>query len=170
MMRKLAFLAPLGAVLAVAAGPAVASPATADPATVTVTLGPDMREKVRDLGERDVREQADRLAEVVRRGLADNTRLDGARVELVLTDLRPNRPTFQQMAAKPGLDAFRSISIGGAAIEGTITTAEGEVLPVRYDWFSHNLADVHGYGAWHDADRAYRGLAGRLADGRYVSR
>lgn len=166
-MRKLAFLAPLGAVLAVAAS---AAPAMADPATVTVTLGPDMREKVRDLGERDVREQADRLAEVVRRGLADNSRLDGARVELVLTDLRPNRPTFEQMAAKPGLDPFRSISIGGAAIEGTITTAEGEVLPVRYDWFSSDLADVLGYGAWHDADRAYRGLAGRLADGRYVSR
>ena len=170
MMRKLAFLAPLGAVLAVAASPAVAGPAMADPATVTVTLGPDMREKVRDLGERDVREQTDRLAEVVRRGLADSGRLDGARVELVLTDLRPNRPTFQQTADKPGLDPFRSISIGGAAFEGTITTADGEVLPVRYDWYSSNLAEVRGYSTWHDADRAYRRLADNLADGRYVSR
>ncbi len=164
-MRKLAFLAPLGAVLAVAA-----TPALADPATVTVTLGPDMLEKVRDLGERDVREQTDRLAEVVRRGLADNARLDGARIELVLTDLRPNRPTFQQTANKPGLDPFRSISIGGAAIEGAITTADGQVLPVKYDWYSSNLADVRGYSTWHDADRAYQRFAGRLADGRYVSR
>ena len=96
--------------------------------------------------------------------------LDGARIELVLTDLRPNRPTFQQMADRPGLDGFRSQSIGGAAIEGQITTADGRTLPVRYDWFSSSLADVHGIDTWSDADRAYRRLAVNLADGRYVTR
>ena len=164
-MRKLAFLAPLGAVLAVAAGPALA-----DPATVSVTIGPDLQEKTRDLGERDVREQADRLAEVVRRALADSGNLDGARIDLVLTDLKPNRPTFEQMADRPGLDPHRSISIGGAAIEGRITTADGRVLPVKYDWFSQSLAEVRGFSTWQDADRAYERLASRLADGRYVSR
>ncbi|MDY6925149.1 MAG: hypothetical protein SWI22_14465 [Pseudomonadota bacterium] len=164
-MRKLAFLAPLGAILATLAGPAMA-----DPASVTVTLGPDLQEKVEELGERDVRQQSDRLAEIVRQGVGDSVRLDGARIELVLTDLKPNRPTFEQMADRPGLDPFRSISIGGAAIEGVITTADGEVLPVKYDWFSHNLADVRGYGTWQDAERAYRRLADHLAEGRYVSR
>ena len=164
-MRKLAFLAPLGAVLAVAAGPALA-----DPATVSVTIGPDLQEKTRDLGERDVREQADRLAEVVRRALADSGNLDGARIDLVLTDLKPNRPTFEQMADRPGLDPHRSISIGGAAIEGRITTADGRVLPVKYDWFSQSLAEVRGFSTWQDADRAYERLANRLVDGRYVSR
>ena len=164
-MRKLAFLAPLGAVLAVAAGPALA-----DPASVSVTLGPDLQEKVAELGERDVRRQADRLAEVVRRTLARSGDLDGARIDLVLTDLKPNRPTFEQMAERPGLDPHRSVSIGGAAIEGQITTADGQVLPVRYDWFSHSIADVRGYSTWQDADRAYERLASRLADGRYVSR
>ena len=164
-MRKLAFLAPLGAVLAVAAGPALA-----DPATVSVPIGPGLQEKTRDLGERDVREQADRLAEVVRRALADSGDLDGARIDLVLTDLKPNRPTFEQMADRPGLDPHRSISIGGAAIEGRITTADGRVLPVKYDWFSQSLAEVRGFSTWQDADRAYERLASRLADGRYVSR
>ena len=164
-MRKLAFLAPLGAVLAVAAGPAMA-----DPASVSVTIGPDLQEKADDLGERDVREQADRLAEVVRRALARSGDLDGARIDLVLTDLKPNRPTFEQLAARPGLDGHRSISIGGAAIEGSIVTADGRVLPVKYDWYSHNLAEVRGYSTWQDADRAYERLAGRLVDGRYVSR
>lgn len=164
-MRRLAFLAPLGAVLAVAAGPAMA-----DPASVSVTLGPDLQEKAGELGERDVREQADRLAEVVRRALARAGDLDGARIDLVLTDLKPNRPTFEQMAERPGLDGHRSISIGGAAIEGSITTADGRVLPVKYDWYSHNLAEVRGYTTWQDADRAYRRLAGNLADGRYVTR
>ena len=164
-MRKLAFLAPLGAVLAVAA-----SPALADPASVSVTLGPDLQEKVAELGERDVRRQADRLAEVVRRTLARSGDLDGARIDLVLTDLKPNRPTFEQMAERPGLDPHRSVSIGGAAIEGQITTADGQVLPVRYDWFSNSIAEVRGYSTWQDADRAYERLASRLADGRYVSR
>ena len=151
--------------LAVAAGPALA-----DPATVSVTIGPDLPEKTRDLGDRDVREQADRLAEVVRRALADSGDLDGARIDLVLTDLKPNRPTFEQMADRPGLDPHRSISIGGAAIEGRITTADGRVLPVKYDWFSQSLAEVRGFSTWQDADRAYERLASRLADGRYVSR
>ena len=164
-MRKLAFLAPLGAVLAVAAGPALA-----DPASVSVTLGPDLQEKVAELGERDVSRQADRLAEVVRRTLARSGDLDGARIDLVLTDLKPNRPTFEQMADRPGLDPHRSVSIGGAAIEGQITTADGQVLPVRYDWFSNSIAEVRGYSTWQDADRAYERLASRLADGRYVSR
>ena len=60
--------------------------------------------------------------------------------------------------------------IGGAAIEGSITTADGQVLPVRYDWYSNSIADVRGYTTWYDADRAYQRLASRLADGRYVSR
>jgi len=164
-MRKLAFLAPLGAVLAAAAGPALA-----DPASINVTIGPDLQQKADELGERDVREQADRLAEVVRRALAREGRLDGARIDLVLTDLRPNRPTFEQMAHQPGLDFHRSLSIGGAAIEGSITTADGQVLPVRYDWYSNTIAEVRGHTTWQDADRAYQRLAGRLVDGRYVSR
>lgn len=164
-MRKLAFLAPLGAVLAVAAGPALA-----DPASVNVTLGPDLQEKVEELGERDVRRQADRLAEIVSRALAHTPALDGARIDLVLTDLKPNRPTFEQMAQRPGLDGHRSISIGGAAIEGSITTADGRVTPVRYDWYSNSIAEVRGYTTWQDADRAYERLASRLAQGRYVSR
>ena len=164
-MRKLAFLAPLGAVLAVAAGPAMA-----DPASINVTIGADLQQKADELGERDVREQADRLAEVVRRTLSRDNRLDGARIDLVLTDLKPNRPTFEQLAQRPGLDGHRSISIGGAAIEGSVTTADGEVLPVRYDWYSTSISEVWGYTTWQDADRAYRRLASNLVRGRYVSR
>ena len=164
-MRKLTALAPLAAVLAFSAAPAMA-----EPALISVSLSPELQEKAEELGPREVQEQADRLAELVGRALARDGDLDGARIELVLTDLRPNRPTFQQMADRPGLDGFRSQSIGGAAIEGQITTADGRTVPVRYDWFSHNLADVRGFTTWQDADRAYRRLAVNLAEGRYVSR
>lgn len=164
-MRKLAFFAPLVAVLAFGAAPAMA-----EPALISVSLGPDLQEKAEELGPREVQEQADRLAELVGRALARDGDLDGARIELVLTDLRPNRPTFQQMVDRPGLDGHLSRSIGGAAIEGQITTADGRTLPVHYDWYSASLADVRGFNTWQDADRAYRRLATNLADGRYVSR
>lgn len=164
-MRRFAFLAPLAAAIAVSAAPAMA-----EPAVVHVTLGPDLLEKAETLGRREVQEQADRLAEVVHEVLARDGALDGARIDLVLTDLKPNRPTFRQMADRPELDGFRSRSIGGATMEGRITTADGRTLPVRYDWYSTSLADVFGLGVWHDADRAYRRLADNLAAGRYVAR
>lgn len=164
-MRNLTFFAPLAAVLAFSAAPAMA-----EPALISVSLGPDLQDKAEELGPREVQEQADRLAELVGRALAREGDLDGARIELVLTDLRPNRPTFQQMSDRPGLDGHRSRSIGGATIEGRITTADGRTLPVQYDWYSSSLADVRGINTWADADRAYRRLAINLADGRYVTR
>ncbi|MGV9008795.1 hypothetical protein [Brevundimonas sp.] len=164
-MRKLAFFAPLGAVLALAA-----TPALAEPPTINVTLGSDLQTKVEELGDRDVSQQATRLVGVVQSTLIDRGALEGATIDLILTDLKPNRPTFQQLVDRPGLDGIRSISIGGATIEGTITTADGQILPVKYDWYSSSLADVRGFGTWQDADRAYRRLAVNLADGRYVTR
>ena len=164
-MRNLTFFAPLAAVLAFSAAPAIA-----EPALISVSLGPDLQDKAEELGPREVQEQADRLAELVGRALAREGDLDGARIELVLTDLRPNRPTFQQMVDRPGLDGHLSRSIGGAAIEGQITTADGRTMPVQYDWYSRSLADVRGFNTWQDADRAYRRLAVNLADGRYFTR
>lgn len=164
-MRALAFFAPLAAVVAVAA-----TPAMADPATVNVTLGPDVIESAEELGERDLSQQAARLADVVRETLARRGALDGAEINLTLTDLKPNRPTLQQLADTPGLDGLRSVSIGGATISGHVTTADGMIHPIRYDWYSSSIRDVIGYGVWQDADRAYRRLAGNLADGRYSTR
>lgn len=164
-MRKLAFFAPLAAVLAVAA-----TPAMADPASINVTIGPEVLDSADELGQRDIQEQASRLADVVRQTLARRGALDGAEINLTLTDLKPNRPTFQQMADRPGLDPIRSISIGGATISGHVTTADGLIHPVRYDWYSTNIGEVIGFGTWQDADRAYRRLAVNLADGRYAVR
>lgn len=163
-MRNLAFLVPF------AAAATLAGAAMAQPAAVNVTLGARLQDKAEDLGAREVREQMDRLTEVVSRAVADDAALAGARIDLVLIDLKPNRPTFQQTADRPGLDPMRSLSIGGAAIEGQITLADGTVQPVRYRWFSTTLADVNGFGVWQDADRAYRRLGTNLAAGRYVSR
>ena len=163
-MRNLAFLAPLAVTLAIAGA------AQAQSAEVTVSIGPDLQEKAADLGERDVQREADVLAETVRTALARAGALEGARVDLVLVDLKPNHPTFEQLASRPGLDGHRSVSIGGATIAGEVITADGQHLPVRYDWYSNTLADVHGFATWQDAERAFDRLAANLVAGRLVTR
>ncbi|GAA0655841.1 hypothetical protein [Brevundimonas lenta] len=163
-MRTLAFFAPLAAAVALAA------PSFAEPASITVTLSPEVQEQARDLGADEVQQQADRLTELVTRAVADTPALSGARIELVLADVKPNRPTREQSMRNPSLDPIRSISLGGATIEGQITMADGSTRPVRYDWYSNNLRDVRGYTTWGDADTAFRRLASNLADGRYESR
>ncbi|MFK0299933.1 hypothetical protein ACIQTU_12030 [Brevundimonas sp. NPDC090276] len=163
-MRHFAFLAPL------AAATALAGAVAAQPSAVVVSISPDFAKTAKELGEREVQQQADDLGRTVERVLTQRNALDGARVELVITDLKPNRPTIQQTVDKPGLDMMRSLSIGGAAIEGTVTTASGEVHPVKYDYYSTNLADVRGYSTWQDASTAFDRLARNLAEGRYIVR
>lgn len=158
-MRRFAFIAPLAAVMAVAAT------AQAQP-RVTVTLGPDVQARVDDLGEREVARQADRLAEVVGRALARSDRYDGAEVRLTLTELKPNRPTFEQVSRTPGLSAIDSLSIGGAEVEVEVIGRDGARASGRVNYFSHSLADVRGASTWQDADRAYARVAARLESGR----
>ncbi len=163
-MRNFAFLAPLTAALALAGA------AAAQPSAVVVTVSPDFAKTAAELGQRDVQQQVDDLTAKVTRVLTERHALEGARIELTITDLKPNRPTMQQAALKPGLDMMRSRSIGGAAIEGTVTTASGEVQPVKYDYYSDSLADVRGFSTWQDANTAFDRLARNLATGRYVTR
>ena len=163
-MRNFAFLAPLTAALALAGA------AAAQPSAVVVTVSPDFAKTAAELGQRDVQQQVDDLTAKVTRVLTERHALEGARIELTITDLKPNRPTMQQAALKPGLDMMRSRSIGGPAIEGTVTTASGEVQPVKYDYYSDSLADVRGFSTWQDANTAFDRLARNLATGRYVTR
>lgn len=173
-MRKLSALLAAAAVATLVAGAADASQPVATTPQVTVTVGGDLLKEVDKLGERDVQQQVDDLAGVIERELArdagSENRWAGARVNLVLTDLKPNRPTMQQAIDRPGLSIFHSKSIGGATIEGEIVTADGQSLPVRYERYSSSIADVFGYTTWSDADRAFDGLAANMRRGRLVSR
>ncbi len=163
-MRPYAFIAPL--VLAAA----LAGPVMAQAPQVSVTIGGDLTEDARGLGQRDVDRQLERLQTVVERRLARDGALEGATINLVVTDLKPNRPTFTQASDRPGLSIMDSISIGGAAIEGEIITADGQRLPVRYSNYSSSIRDVQGYGTWQEAETTYARLASRLVSGRLVSR
>lgn len=173
-MRKLSALLAAAAAATVMAGAAQASQPVATTPQVSVIVGGDLLKEVDKLGERDVQRQVDDLARVIERELArdagSENRWAGAQVNLVLTDLKPNRPTMQQAIDRPGLSIFDSKSIGGATIEGEIVTADGERLPVRYERYSSSIADVFGYTTWSDADRAFDGLAANMRRGRLVSR
>jgi hypothetical protein len=164
-MRPYAFIVPL------ALAAAVAGPTLAQAPQVNVTVGGDLTpEATRELGQRDVDQQLTRLQTVVERRLARDGSLQGAKVNLVITDLKPNRPTFAQASDRPGLSIMDSISIGGAAIEGEIVTADGQRLPVRYSNYSTSIYDVRGYSTWQDAEITYDRLASRIVQGRLVSR
>jgi len=160
-MRRFAFIAPLAAVVAMAA----TAQAQTEP-RVTVTLGPRVQAEVRNLGEREVAQQVDRLSDVVSRAVAESGRYEGAEVRLIVTDLKPNRPTIEQVARTPGLSAVDSLSIGGAEVEIEVVRPNGDRSTGRVDYFSNSLAEVRGFSTWQDADRAYTRVASRLAEGR----
>ncbi|RZJ84602.1 MAG: hypothetical protein EON88_08245 [Brevundimonas sp.] len=163
-MRRLAFFAPLALTVSLAAAAQAQAP------QVTVALGPTLQRDRDNLGQRDIAEQADRLGEAVRRALANSDYLDGAQVNLVLTDLKPNRPTIEQANQRPGLSIIDSFSIGGAAIEGEVILADGRREPVRYSRYSNDIRWSRGMGTWWDADRAFDRFAVNVAEGRLVSR
>lgn len=143
----------------------------ASTANVQVSVGGELTKKVEKLGERDVREQAEELAGTIQRELnRPNSQWTGAQVNLVITDLKPNRPTLQQAIDTPGLSILHSISIGGASIEGELVTADGQTLPIRFARYSSHLDEVFGFNTWGDADRAFDGLASNLRRGRLVTR
>jgi len=156
--------------LAAAALLASATTALAAPASVNVTVGPELQKKFeKTLGVREADLLTKDLRATVERRLADKAAFDGARVELVLTDAKPNRPTFKQLGDTPGL-SYESFGIGGAAIEGRVTAADGTVTPVDYKWFETDIRQSRFNWVWSDAEWTFDRFARRLARGQEVAR
>ncbi|HYG27147.1 MAG TPA: hypothetical protein VD906_09585 [Caulobacteraceae bacterium] len=140
-----------------------AAPAFAAPAHVSVTVGPELQAKAeKTYGVREVTRLTDSLREDVQRALARSGAYEDARVELVLVDAKPNRPTFKQMTDTPGL-SMESFGVGGAAIEGRIVAADGSVTPVAYRWYESDIRQAYGNWIWHDAQWTFNRFASRLA-------
>lgn len=149
---------------------ASASAAVAAPASVSVTVGPELQKTFEEsYGVREARVLTDDLRESVERTLAKSTAHDGARIELVLTDVKPNRPTFKQLADTPGL-SMESFGVGGAALEGRIVAPDGTVTPVAYRWYETDLRQAYGNWVWSDAEWAFGRFARKLARGEALAR
>lgn len=140
----------------------LASPALAAEPEVTVSYGPKLEKKIEEYGARDVDRLAEKLRLSVIRQTANDPALDGARIELVLEDATPNRPTFQQMSDKPGL-SFESFGVGGASISGRITLGNGASRPVSYRWYETDIRWARPSGTWSDAERTFDQFARSLA-------
>lgn len=155
--------------LAAAALLSSAGAAFAAPASVNVTVGPELQKKaVEKYGVRDVDRLATELRENVARDVARTGAYDGSRIELVLVDAQPNRPTFKQMSDKPGL-SFESFGIGGARIEGKAIAPGGAVTPVKYSYYETDIRQSRGHSTWSDAQWTINRFAYRLANGKSVA-
>lgn len=92
----------------------------------------------------------------------------GATIEIVIVNADPNRPTIQQLSARPGLDFIRSFSIGGAELHAVLRDANGAVLTeVDHRGYNNSIAEFHGMppaGTWTEARRSIRRFANKVAD------
>jgi len=155
--------------LAVAAVLASATAGLAAPASVSVTVGPELQAKaVKTLGVRDVNELAADLQTTVEKRLAKAGAYDGARIELVLADATPNRPTFKQLGDQPGL-SYESFGIGGAEIKGRAIAADGAVTPISYRYYESDIRWARHGGTWADAEGTFEQFAAELARGKAIA-
>ena len=142
-----------------------AGPALAAQPSIEVRISPALRhEAEKSLGIKDVQSLADDLKREVGRSLDRTGVLDGARLELVLVDAKPNRPTMQQLGDRPGL-SYESFSVGGATIEGKAIAVDGTVTPLRYRWYETDIRWARDRTTWADASTAIEQFAHRLARG-----
>ncbi|MDX5332079.1 MAG: hypothetical protein LPK04_12870 [Caulobacteraceae bacterium] len=144
---------------------AVPGAAQAYAAQVEVRLGPELKARAEETYGLD---EIERLAETLRRDVERELDLTGVmaggRVELVLTDAKPSRPTLRELAARPGL-SFRSFAIGGAAIEGRTVTFDGKTMPISYSWYASDITDSRRQSVWGDAEWTFQRFAHRLSRG-----
>ncbi len=83
-------------------------------------------------------------------------------LNIVITDAKPNRPTFNQLSNDASL-SMRSFGLGGAEFEGTLSNASGELGAVSYKWFETDIYDSQYGGTWTDANRAIDKFARKTA-------
>ncbi len=154
-----------GLALFLLAGSALAAPVTVKPLALSPEAQKDFAETY---GEREIAGLSDYLTKQLTRTLtaagAEITPNAPLTIETTLTAAKPSKPTFKQLSDKPGLDYFRSVSLGGATLEARVLDGQGKVIrEVGYRWYEHSLANSRGVGAWTDAERAMRRFAREVA-------
>lgn len=167
-MRLTAFVSTLLA--ASAAALAVHAAPLGPVAEINVTIGPDLRDKAGEYGQRDLDYLAADLSRSVERALerVGGRSATGGTLDLVIEDAVPNRPTLRQMSLKPGL-SYESFGIGGARIGGVLTTADGQRIPVGFRWYETDIRWAQSAGTWTDAENTFDRFARRLVTGEAVA-
>lgn len=137
---------------------------TAAATEVAVTYSDDFAEELAEnYGEREGETLTEDIIDDLDQAF-ERAGVSPAKVDITIVNAKPNRPTFQQLSDQPGLDAFRSVSIGGMKLAATVYDTEGDVVATQeYGWFENNIRDVFGSATWGDANRASRRFAKKLA-------
>jgi hypothetical protein len=138
----------------------MATSAFADGLQVNVSYGEKAEKAMtKTYGERE----RSAIRELLERNLTRALGSQAARVDVVINDVVPNRPTFKQMGDRPGL-SFQSFGVGGADVTGKAFDASGNLLgEVSYDWYG-DIEWADTAWTWTDADRALYQFSRRLAD------
>jgi hypothetical protein len=151
--------------LVLATTPAIAGPVTLAPAAYSHQFQEKLSD---DYGEREGAYLRDMIDRSLRRELA---RVGGGTgpgapvtIETTIVDARPNRPTFQQLGDRPGLDFGRSIGVGGAELTAVLRGSDGAPLGrVQHRFFETNIENVIALSTWGDARRSIDRFARKVA-------
>ena len=167
-MRLKTFLSTVAA--ACAAAFAVHAAPLGPVAEVHVTIGPDLQDKAKDYGQRELDYLAADLRDSVSRAIqrSGGESAAGGTLDLVIEDAIPNRPTMRQMSLKPGR-SYESFGIGGAKIGGVLTTADGQRIPLSYKWYETDIRWSEAASTWMDAQNTFDRFARHLVNGELVA-
>lgn len=118
-------------------------------------------------GEKDLKLLQDRLKSKIEKKFAKKgiDVSDTAATVLLVTleDVKPNRPTFEQLSREPSL-SFSSFGLGGAEIESELIAPGGRSLgEINYSWYENDIRDVNFGSTWSDSYRAFDRYARRAA-------
>jgi hypothetical protein len=167
-MRLIAFVV---AMAALAAPSAFAAPLALPPAQ----LSPEAAEQFsEDYGMREVETLREMIAtaletELERRGATFDPAA-GVSFNVTIIKAKPNKPTMEQMRQEPGLDYLRSVSLGGAELQGVFVGGDDAVLATVSDsYFSSELFPMPPLTTWEDAWRAIHRFAAKAADAYVAS-
>ena len=133
---------------------------------VNVSIGPNLQKNAHDYGSRELTDISNDLKEAVQSAVAHSRAAPPVRVDLVIEDAVPNRPTFDQLGRTVGL-SFRSVGLGGARVSGMATYADGSQRPIREQFYETDLTQERGATTWYDADRAFDRVAYDLGRGKF---
>lgn len=147
------------------AGLALLAAAPASALTVEAKVSPEFQTKLeKDYGTREAATLTEALTRKIENAFAHQG-VNADRVVVTIEDAKPNRPTWQQVSEKPGLDPIRSISIGGAHVKGVAYDASGkEIGTLDYDWYETSLSNVIAATTWSDARTSFDRFARRFAN------
>lgn len=137
------------------------------PQMTSISFSPEFQTSLdEEYGAREGEYLRSTVEHAVARALARRGATPGLTIDVSIIDADPNRPTFEQMGATPGLDGFRSISIGGAELHAVLRDANGVVVSeVSHQRYNHSLADLTGAETtWSEANSAIRQFANKVAD------